>query len=290
MDVSRGMVINVLVGENQFQTHDDGTITDHSSGLMWAQQDSGEGMNWKQALAYAESSTYAGYSDWRLPNAKELQYLVDYSRAPDVTQSAAIDPRFHTSSITNEAGQKDYPYFWSGTTHLDGPNPGGSAVYIAFGRATGKMRGRVMDVHGAGAQRSDPKVGQGQPQLQFRGPQGDTLRVSNFVRLVRGGAAEKRSVEPSSDPRRYPNKLQGVQRTTQEALQSLQFRRSSPPQKGRFIQRLDRDGDGRVSRAEFDGPENRFDFHDENGDGYLSDAEAPKGPPRGRRGPPRRGW
>ncbi|MCP4996192.1 MAG: hypothetical protein GY934_20800 [Gammaproteobacteria bacterium] len=64
-------------------------------------------------------------------------------------------------------------------------------------------------------------------------------------------------------------------------------RRSNSPQRGQFIQRLDRNGDGRVSRSEFDGPADRFDVDDKNGDGYLSAAEAPKGPPKRRRRPPR---
>ncbi len=270
-------------GKNQFQVHDDGTITDQTTGLMWAKKDSGKAMSWKQALAFAESSIYAGYTDWRLPNAKELQLLVDYGRAPDVTHSAAIDPSFHTSSIVNEAGQKDYPYFWSSTTHLDGPNPGKQAVYIAFGRALGKMRGRVIDVHGAGAQRSDPKVG----RTQFRGPQGDAVRASNFVRLVRGGSVHAASVEQSSNPDQYPNNVQSSAQHAPKQFFQQPSRRSNSPQRGQFIQRLDRNGDGRVSRSEFDGPADRFDVHDENGDGYLSATEAPIGPPKRRHSSPR---
>jgi hypothetical protein len=44
------------------------------------------------------------------------------------------------------------------------------------------------------------------------------------------------------------------------------------------VDRLDRDGDARVSRTEFDGPADRFDLHDANHDGYLTDEEMPKGP------------
>jgi hypothetical protein len=50
-----------------------------------------------------------------------------------------------------------------------------------------------------------------------------------------------------------------------------------------FIERLDLDGDGLVSRSEFDGPAHVFDKLDADGDGYLSEDEAPKGPPPGRR-------
>ncbi|MFC1565571.1 hypothetical protein ACFL4B_01335 [Candidatus Neomarinimicrobiota bacterium] len=44
-----------------------------------------------------------------------------------------------------------------GTSHLDGVNPYHSAVYITSGEAQGKINGILMDIHGAGAQRSDPK-------------------------------------------------------------------------------------------------------------------------------------
>lgn len=47
---------------------------------MWAKDDSGVKMNWVDALEYAKNSKLSGYSDWRLPNSKELQSLVDYEK------------------------------------------------------------------------------------------------------------------------------------------------------------------------------------------------------------------
>ena len=176
---------NTAYGKNDFHDNSDGTITDRATGLMWQQADSGKGFNWEQALAYAASLDLAGHNDWRLPNAKELQSIVDYSRIP------ASAPIFRISKL--EDGE--YPFFWSSTTHLDGPldRAGGAAVYVAFGRALGWMsfppnRGtpRLLDVHGAGAQRSDPKVGNPQDYPHGRGPQGDVIRIFNFVRCVRG--------------------------------------------------------------------------------------------------------
>jgi len=43
----------------------------------------------------------------------------------------------------------------------------------------------LMDVHGAGAQRSDPKVGNPDDYPYGHGPQGDVIRIYNFVRCVR---------------------------------------------------------------------------------------------------------
>jgi len=181
-------------GENLLQDNGDGTLTDVSTGLMWALDDSGVGMDWQTALAWAQernAESYLGYADWRLPDVKELQSLVDYGRAPDVTGTPAIDPLFHTTAITNEAGQKDYPAFWSSTTHVNlSATPGGSGAYVCFGRCMGYWLGEWTDVHGAGAQRSDPKAGDPSAWPNGRGPQGDAIRIDNFVRLVRGGGGQ----------------------------------------------------------------------------------------------------
>jgi len=177
---------NPKYGTNSFQENGDQTVSDLATGLMWQQADDGIPRNWKDALAYAENLDLAGYHNWRLPHAKELQSIVDYSRAPEVTKSAAIDPLFQVTGITDPEGQDgQYPYFWTGTTHLDGPVPGGGAVYIAFGKAQGYMNGQLLDVHGAGAQRSDPKDGEPVDYPSYWGPQGDVRYVFNYVRCVR---------------------------------------------------------------------------------------------------------
>ena len=177
-------------GVNSFADNSDGTVTDAATALMWTQDDSGTGMDWEHALAWAQqknAESYLGYNDWRLPNVKELQSIVDYSRAPGTTGSAAIDPLFHSTAITNEAGASDYGFYWSSTTHLSagGGTPGREAAYVCFGRCMGRMFGLWIDVHGAGAQRSDPKAGDASASADGRGPQGDAIRIDNLVRLVR---------------------------------------------------------------------------------------------------------
>lgn len=236
---------NPSYGKNDFHDNGNGTVSDRATGLMWTKADSGRGMNWQDALAWVQKKNtekYLGHDDWRLPNAKELQSIVDYSRSPDATHSAAIDPVFQCTGIQNETGQADFPFYWTSTTH-GGFMGGSAAMYVAFGRASGWMspRGmgggpggpggvglggpgpgeppfgpprrfgrrpgppggpppgggaspsghnssgeyRFLDVHGAGAQRSDPKTGDPKMFPHGRGPQGDVIRIFNFIRCVR---------------------------------------------------------------------------------------------------------
>lgn len=191
---------NPIYGQNDFMDNRNGTVTDRATGLMWMQADSGQfkagsfrdgRLNWSEALVWSVNLDFAGYRDWRLPNAKELQSIVDYSRSPQRNRSPAINPIFRVMLVRDEGNRDNYPFFWTSTTHLDGPSGGDGAVYVAFGEALGYMHfpwssdPMLVDVHGAGAQRSDPKVGDANRYPEGRGPQGDVIRVYNFVRLVR---------------------------------------------------------------------------------------------------------
>jgi hypothetical protein len=183
---------NADYGVNDFEDNTDLTVTDNATGLMWQKDDSGSGMLWKDALAYAEAATHAGHDDWRLPNAKELQSLFDYTRSPGTTSSPAIDAIFTSTQITNEGGQVDYPWYYTGTTHANQDGAGKAAVYMCFGRSTGYFNSAWTDVHGAGAQRSESKAYdttgytyEADGWYFTIAPQGDSARWYNYVRLVR---------------------------------------------------------------------------------------------------------
>jgi PKD repeat protein len=185
---------NPSCGINNFVNNGDGTISDKATRLMWSRNDSGVGLNWTNALAWVQAqnaANYLGHNDWRLPNAKELQSILDYTRSPATTASAAINPVFNCTGITNEANAADFPFYWASTTLLTAPGRG-DGVYLCFGRAMGYMNGSWLDVHGAGAQRSDAKSGSLSdytyaPYGYYSplAPQGDAVRLYNYVRLVR---------------------------------------------------------------------------------------------------------
>ena len=178
---------NTYYGINNYIDNENGTISDKATGLMWMQNDNAQAISWENALRYAENFEFAGYSDWRLPTTKELQSIVDYTRSPKATNSPAINPVFNCTKITSEGGEEDYPFYWSNTTHASMIGGGGATAYICFGRGMGYMTefGGWSDVHGAGCQRSDPKTGNPEDFPQGRGPQGDAIRILNYVRLVR---------------------------------------------------------------------------------------------------------
>jgi hypothetical protein len=173
-------------GKNNFKANGDGTISDFATELMWQKSDSRQGLNWKNALAYCRNQTTGGFHDWRMPSAKELQTIVDYTISFQVNARPSASALFDFSRIAGPDSKVDVPYYWTGTTLLDGPRPGNMAVYIVFGTAFAKPVDVLVDAHGSGAARADPKgKKEGDKTPVYFGPQGDLQVALNFVRCVR---------------------------------------------------------------------------------------------------------
>ena len=89
--------------DSRFQDNGDGTVSDLQTSLMWQQCSIGQSgvdcatgsetyFTWDLALQQGEalnsSGGFAGYTDWRLPNIKELRSLVEYAcNAPSINIS-----------------------------------------------------------------------------------------------------------------------------------------------------------------------------------------------------------
>ncbi len=83
---------------SRFTDNGDGTVTDQASGLQWKRCSEGQdwsggtctgsagGYTWQQALQRADTASFAGKGDWRLPNINELTSIVE-----EACYAAAID-------------------------------------------------------------------------------------------------------------------------------------------------------------------------------------------------------
>lgn len=90
-----------------FTDNGDGTITDHTTGLMWKKDESGE-LNFKDALAYCRDLRLGGYDDWRLPNIREIATLIDLNH----TDGTWFHKEFFPDVKTAPLG-----FYWSSSTY-----------------------------------------------------------------------------------------------------------------------------------------------------------------------------
>ena len=99
--------------QNHFINNGNNTITDTDTNLMWSRTSSNLKMNWEDAISYSNSLSLAGYTDWRLPNQKELLSIVDYSEympSLDGNFSSLSEVAYWTSTTCGEEGSNSYAF------------------------------------------------------------------------------------------------------------------------------------------------------------------------------------
>lgn len=98
----------------RFVDNGDGTITDRGTGLMWVKDPSQCGapfgtpgspayLSWNDSIDACYNLSYAGHSDWRLPNVKELITLQNLN-----IHNPCIDITFFPNTVSTR--------YWSSTT------------------------------------------------------------------------------------------------------------------------------------------------------------------------------
>ncbi len=133
--------ITTTAPDSRYQDHGDGTVTDLQTGLMWQQCSLGQsgvgcetgsaiGFTWDSALQAVENHNsnggFAGYIDWRLPNRKELESLIEVG---------CYSPAINTSIFPNTLSR----YYWSSSPYA-GSSSRAWGVYFSYGGSNDYLR------------------------------------------------------------------------------------------------------------------------------------------------------
>ncbi len=122
-------------GTGRYRIHNDGTVTDLRTGLMWKRCPEGRSgaqceqgtwaeMTWSGALAAAAASRFAGHDDWRLPNVKELASLLAADCASPAINATVfphtyIGKYWSASPSREQAGSAWWVNFFMGRTGFE---------------------------------------------------------------------------------------------------------------------------------------------------------------------------
>ncbi|HTQ79790.1 MAG TPA: DUF1566 domain-containing protein, partial [Thermoanaerobaculia bacterium] len=118
----------------------DGTVTDNNTGLMWEKKSDDGGLHdkdngyawtstgsvdtvwdWLDRINAAGGTGFAGYNDWRIPNIKELQSLVNFESAAPMTSSAFKNNCVAGATVLTGSCTLTSNY-WSSTTWPGSPS------------------------------------------------------------------------------------------------------------------------------------------------------------------------
>lgn len=110
--------ITASTPDQDFTLYNDGTVTHNSTGLMWIRCSLGQTWDgstcigaastfiWHNALVAAQSHSFAGHSDWRLPNKNELASLVE---------QRCVSPAINSTIFPGTPGS----WFWSSSPYAN---------------------------------------------------------------------------------------------------------------------------------------------------------------------------
>lgn len=128
-----GQDADVLAGaERTFTDNGDGTITDHKTGLMWEKlSDDGSihdyddnTYTWLNAftakIGTLNTSSFAGHSDWRLPNLNELETLRNLEESGPAT-FAVFDAGCTAGCTVITCSCTSSDVYWSSSSYELGP-------------------------------------------------------------------------------------------------------------------------------------------------------------------------
>jgi len=128
------------MSDERLVDQDDGTVYDTETGILWYRCSWGEEwssgqcqetpvtVGWSDALILAEELSFAGYTDWRIPNINELQSIIEWG---------CYEPAVNTTAFPDVATGR----YWSSTARQDGDI--GKVLMVDF--YNGRMRDQSLD-------------------------------------------------------------------------------------------------------------------------------------------------
>jgi hypothetical protein len=97
----------VIWPSTRFEDNGDGTVTDIQTGLMWVKDATSVGDDdWESVVSAAAALSTGDHTDWRLPNVRELESLLDMSQDSPCLPSAHAFTNVGTGNI-----------YWTSTTY-----------------------------------------------------------------------------------------------------------------------------------------------------------------------------
>ena len=126
-----------------YQDNGDGTVTDLNTGLQWQKRsDDGSISDRDTTFSFANAAAhitalnaanFAGRNDWRLPNIRELQSLVNYGAANPAIMSSAFHTNCFGGCTVLNCSCTAFLHHWSSTTATNTP---ASAFTVNFSDGT----------------------------------------------------------------------------------------------------------------------------------------------------------
>lgn len=133
-------------GTLAYTDNGDGTITDNNTNLVWEKKSADGSIHdvnvfysWDEAftvhVAQLNAAAFAGHNDWRVPNVKELQSIVDYERT-GLALSSAFNSNCTSGATVLTGSCTAAGHYWTSTTAAPAP---GFAWTVHFSDLSGKL-------------------------------------------------------------------------------------------------------------------------------------------------------
>jgi Protein of unknown function (DUF1566) len=129
-------------GSFDFFDNGDGTITDKLTSLVWQKVANGDLFKWKEALDFCSGLELGGYSDWRLPNIKELGSILNVSKVGGTSPFDYFEV-FEASGTSIFGGIPSW--FWSSTSDIHTTNSAFIKWYSHDLQTCNKVTGYYLD-------------------------------------------------------------------------------------------------------------------------------------------------